>query len=392
MAGERSAYTKLRQTMKRKIRVNTKAIPDAQKPRDLATLADFPELALDESSDREGAAADISAEDIGGIESLAVGPTTVAGEQLRTTSVKGLKRLASSMSNYPEYRTHESVSPVKRHTAPDLITPKLFKDHAQTINNLVAEAIRKHLEISKACLKAKEEVGNKRYRDFVSMLNMSSSEFSKYCAIGKKELLHGDDMRDHLPSSFSSLYLISTMSDGQLQKAIDDGKIRPQSTRVQIEELLPSKEQSKSKEIRSIPGPWFAVVELAADCDEAERKKIHRALAQLKDKNPAVVRVLDRVDLEEAEKKREKERYDRGLRRQLCILVRKRVRHAGKTYLKKIHKKEALQFPDDADDTRLKEILTHIHCESEYEDLLKQAKREVDAMSEVTGDRTDTES
>jgi hypothetical protein len=206
---------------------------------------------------------------------------------------------------------------------------------------------------------------------------MSSVEFSKYCAIGKKSLLHDPDLRNLLPRSFSSLYVVSMLDDDALRKAIDEKRVTPQSTRAELEKLVPTKERNDGKEIRSLPGPWFAVIELDPECDETVRHDVHTALAKLKRSNPAIVRVVDQIDLHEAERQRQDERERQLFLKQLRILVKKEVKHAGKTTMNGVHKKEELKIANDADEGRLRQVLLLARREGKYDELVEQAKREL---------------
>lgn len=191
--------------MTRKLKVNSKAIPDAHKPRDPVSLVELFEPPLSIPSE-EVNAADVSDQEKGGVEALTVGNTTIAGENVRKASLKDLRRLTSSLSKAPDNAEGTSVSPVKRPSPWDTTTTQqVMEAHAKSINQRLDKGTQTHLDLAKACLKARNEVGRKSYNDFVSMLRMSKAEFSKYCAIGKKSFLHDPDLRHHLPTSFSSL-------------------------------------------------------------------------------------------------------------------------------------------------------------------------------------------
>lgn len=374
--------------MTRKLKVNTKAVPDAHKPRDPVTLLEHFDPPLFAPPDQEDNAADVSDEEKGGVEALKVGDTTIAGDHVRTASPKDLRRLASSLSKAPDNAEGTSVSPVKRKN-PVVVTTthQVMEAHAEVINQLLDKGTQTHLDLAKACLKARDEVGRKSYNDFVPMLHMSKAEFSKYCAIGKKSLLHDAGLRNLMPTSFSSLYVISMLADDDLRRLVDEGKINPQSTRSELEDLLPATKRIAEKEIRSLPRPWFAVIELDSECDDTVRHDVHTALAKLKSSKPAIVRVVDLIDLDEAERQRQKEREHQIFLKQLRLLVKKEVRHAGKTTMKGVHKKEELKIANDADERRLREVLLLAQREGKYEELLEQAKREI----KLTGSPSDDE-
>lgn len=361
--------------MTRKLKVRSQALSDALKPKAPATLAD-PELSLVAPSEIQEEAVGIAAEDKGGAESLIVGDTTISGDHLSMTSPKDSKRLATSMSKGADHAEGTSVSPVKRQN-PVVVTTtqEVMEAHAEVINQLLDKGTQTHLDLAKACVKARDEVGRKSHDDFVSMLSMSKAEFSKYCAIGKKSLLYDPDLHHHLPTSFSSLYVISMLDDGSLRNAIDKKWVTPQSTRAELERLLPAKRRRAGEEIRSLPGPWFAVIELDPECDDNVRHDVHTALAKLKSSNPAIVRVVDQIDLDQANRQREEERKHQIFLKQLRVLVKQEVKHARKTGRRGAQQNEELKIAKDADECRLRQVLLLVQREGKYDELVELAKR-----------------
>jgi hypothetical protein len=83
------------------------------------------------------------------------------------------------------------------------------------------------------CVQAREQLSTKGYSALLKKLPFGEADFSKYMRIGKDDRL--SKIAELLPPSFSSIYLISRLSNEQLKAGIETGVISPKATRKDIE-------------------------------------------------------------------------------------------------------------------------------------------------------------
>jgi hypothetical protein len=93
------------------------------------------------------------------------------------------------------------------------------------------------LETARLCAEANAKLPKKEKHALLAELPFEHPTFSKLAKIGSDPRIHADSIKGLLPPSYSIMYALSSLSDEQLQHAVDSGVLHPKATRTDIESL-----------------------------------------------------------------------------------------------------------------------------------------------------------
>jgi len=96
-----------------------------------------------------------------------------------------------------------------------------------------------YIEMAKVVVTAKEDLSRDRFEEFTNLIGYRSTDsfISKLYRIGLQSELFEKNI-DQLPSSFTTLYALTTVDNGQLRVLFDEQRITPALKGNQLESLL----------------------------------------------------------------------------------------------------------------------------------------------------------
>jgi hypothetical protein len=285
--------------------------------------------------------------------------------------------------------------------------PTSIRTYANRIRAHWQRATASIMEVARLCAEANNRLSAAQKKQLVKVLPFSGPTFSKLAQIGDDRRRHSNRLQKLLPPSYSIIYSVGQLEDGELKAAIKDGIVTPTLKRSELAEWLQRKEHRANtiKPLKSnLPDVFYAAIRLT---DQPSRKQIERLDA-----------LLDQIRLEfNAEIIRPRDRYAEAMNRWMARIAkhirsqaRRIVRETNKRALskaaKKTHHKISEQdrkkawgftwdetfIDDDANDQGIQEVLDIIGRGDEFEKLRDQAYSEIEqptppAMAESAEDR-----
>jgi len=119
----------------------------------------------------------------------------------------------------------------------------LVEEFASKIKASTVRSVQEILKRGDYCVQAKKRLTAKGYGALLKKLPFGASDFSKYVRIGNDQRLRTNIK--HLPPSFSTIYLVSGLSNKQLNVGIEAGIISAKATREDIERFRDKAATSK---------------------------------------------------------------------------------------------------------------------------------------------------
>jgi len=116
----------------------------------------------------------------------------------------------------------------------------LIQSFVQRITDSWRESVEKILQTSQILVESESELSDLDFLNMVGQLPMSQSTVSKLLMIGKNNYL--PNVVKSLPPHWTTIYEVSTMSDGDIDRGVDEGFINPSSTKKEIDKFRSSME------------------------------------------------------------------------------------------------------------------------------------------------------
>ena len=111
----------------------------------------------------------------------------------------------------------------------------VIDSYVQRISDSWRESVEKILQTSQILVLSEKELSDIDFLDMVGQLPMSQSTVSKLLLIGKNNYL--PQKVTSLPPHWTTIYEISTMSNDDIDKGVDEGFINPSSTKKEIDKF-----------------------------------------------------------------------------------------------------------------------------------------------------------
>jgi hypothetical protein len=94
------------------------------------------------------------------------------------------------------------------------------------------------LSVAKLCAEADQLIPRRLRHEFYERLPFDRSVFSKLAAIGRTAALHNPDVESSLPPSYSILYIARKLTSDELDRAITNKIITPDTNRADLERWM----------------------------------------------------------------------------------------------------------------------------------------------------------
>ena len=107
----------------------------------------------------------------------------------------------------------------------------LLPEYADKINASWRKTTESVLETARLCADANKDLKSKDRARLIKQLAFNAATFSKLVKIGSKYQLQSDPLKSLLPPSYSIVYEVAKLNEGDLQVAITEGVINPGMTR-----------------------------------------------------------------------------------------------------------------------------------------------------------------
>jgi hypothetical protein len=183
----------------------------------------------------------------------------------------------------------------------DPLSPEVWSvdDYVKAVWAHWGRSVESLLNVGRVCSRAQEDKKLKpeKLGEIQAKMPFRRANFSKWVQIGKDERLNKPEIQRLLPPRYTTLYVITTLTDDELQLAVEENVIRSETTREAVVAWRDSHRQAKdfaARGERSVASPPIAPVndraqfgddsETARDADQSEllldRNKIEAAPSQ----------------------------------------------------------------------------------------------------------------
>ena len=127
-------------------------------------------------------------------------------------------------------------------------------DHVEDYKILVSKSSTSILELAEFIGKLKDKLSASRFSDFCKQIGTTQTNayIKKMCCINKK-LSVFNSLKDRLPSSYTTLYALTQLTDEQFQRMIDDDEINPFMTGMTVAKYATKKPVLKREVALRIP-------------------------------------------------------------------------------------------------------------------------------------------
>ena len=196
--------------------------------------------------------------------------------------------------------------------------------HIESICKAHKAGVKSQLAIAAACAKADKEVGRGERGKLLKHIPLSYSLFTKYVKIGKDKRLFEAKIQKNLPPFFSSLYLLTLLTDEQFEQGFEKGILGPKCTRKEVDAYKTSFEESDaSDEPRPYLHAAFSLKFMPKNVDA-----LNQELRALADKYGAELILVDDINAEADEN------YDKRCRKKFLKTARGLIHRNMKRRLK----------------------------------------------------------
>ena len=114
-----------------------------------------------------------------------------------------------------------------------------------------------------------------------SELDFDKSTFSKLAKIGAHPQLQKESVRQLLPPSYTIVYKVGLLTEGELAQAIEEGVFNPGMTRAELDTWLAQQRGEDADEEKKDRPKVVATVQVPPDYDEARLGALKKALERL---------------------------------------------------------------------------------------------------------------
>jgi len=163
----------------------------------------------------------------------------------------------------------------------------IIHSYVQRISDSWRESVEKILQTSQILVESEKELSDIDFLDMIEQLPMSQSTVSKLLLIGKNNYL--PKKVNYLPPHWTTIYEISTMSNGDIDKGVEEGFINPSSTKKEIDKFRSQLEvigeviEGEVSEVTS-DEPTFGKITVTNDFDLEKIEDLRKDLKRLEKK------------------------------------------------------------------------------------------------------------
>ena len=250
------------------------------------------------------------------------------------------------------------------------------------------------LDAASLCAQADEALSSAEKADLLAQLPFAAPTFSKLVKIGNDSRLRREDVRRHLPPSYSIIYEAALLSDGQLRQAIADGVLHPEAKRTEVQACAATSERvlrarlplfddepdktvpAKKKEM----GVCFAELRIPSDFSAEDRARLENEL----------LRVAESFGIEFVRRLTPEERFEGGYLKRMNAFSRRWVRYGLQLTRQRVQEVKKARTrggkkwgfaPDEtyldafAGWTEIEQVLDLIGIADELEDIRRRAEQ-----------------
>jgi len=226
----------------------------------------------------------------------------------------------------------------------------LLPEYADKINVSWRKTTESVLETARLCADANKDLKSKDRARLIKQLAFNAATFSKLVKIGSKYQLQSDPLKSLLPPSYSIVYEVAKLNEGDLQVAMTEGVINPGMTRRDLDAWIGKRKGEGPTASDENPPKVVATVRVPADYDVTRQQQLEKALNKLQVQfgfNLERPRDPDRID----DNRRLEDMYNfirKEARRFINTVKARRFRDAGK--ISAAEKKKLWPFAEDETD------------------------------------------
>ena len=106
------------------------------------------------------------------------------------------------------------------------------------------------MDVARVCFEASEHLTASQKKELVQQLPFKQPAFSKLSQIGKDTRLHAPEVVRLLPPHYSIVYLLTKLTDDELESAVKEGVINPDMKRAELQKWLSSRRRWHVPELK----------------------------------------------------------------------------------------------------------------------------------------------
>lgn len=163
----------------------------------------------------------------------------------------------------------------------------IVQSYVERITDSWRESVEKILQTSQILVESESNLSDLDFLNMVGQLPMSQSTVSKLLMIGKNNYL--PKVVKSLPPHWTTIYEVSTMSNGDIDRGVDEGFINPSSTKKEIDKFRSSMEvvgeviEGEVDEVTS-EEPTFGRITVTTNFDLEKIDDLRKDLSKLEKK------------------------------------------------------------------------------------------------------------
>jgi hypothetical protein len=105
------------------------------------------------------------------------------------------------------------------------------------------------MDVARVCFEASERLTANQKKELVQQLPFKAPTFSKLGRIGKDTRLHALHVEPLLPPHYSIVYLLTRLTNDELESAVKERVINPDMKRVELQKWLRSRRRRSAPEV-----------------------------------------------------------------------------------------------------------------------------------------------
>jgi hypothetical protein len=154
----------------------------------------------------------------------------------------------------------------------------LLPEYADKINASWRKTTESILETARLCADANKDLKSKDRARLIKQLAFNAATFSKLVKIGSKYQLQQDPVKSLLPPSYSIVYEVAKLNEGDLQVAVTEGVINPGMTRRDLDAWIGKNNPKMDASKDQIRPKVIATVQVPPDYDVQKQGLLEKAL------------------------------------------------------------------------------------------------------------------
>jgi len=158
----------------------------------------------------------------------------------------------------------------------------LLPEYADKINVSWRKTTESVLETARLCADANKDLKSKDRARLIKQLAFNAATFSKLVKIGSKYQLQSDPLKSLLPPSYSIVYEVAKLNEGDLQVAVTEGVINPGMTRRDLDAWIGRNNPKMDASKDQIRPKVIATVQVPPDYDVQKQGLLEKALEKLR--------------------------------------------------------------------------------------------------------------